>query len=447
MTSIDNVGRVLLVDDDASFVTVLQNELERGGFSVESVCGGDDALEATGRVDFDVIVLDLRLGREDGVEVLSRLRENGVSAEVIMMTGHGSIDSAVEAMRKGARDYLTKPCKLSELELHLRKAIEERRLRQENLNLKQYLAGTEAAQPFITSDPRMESFLETLPRVATSDVPVLICGESGTGKELIARKVHALSLLRDQPFVTLNCAVLKSEILESELFGHEKGSFTGAVARKTGLFEIASGGTIFLDEIGEIHESIQAKLLRILQFGELRRVGGTENIHVSVRIIAATNRDLQAAVEAGEFRNDLFFRLNVVPLQLPPLRERPHDVGCLLEFFLRRYERNKEHQIQPDALAVLERYSWPGNVRELENVARRILIFHDREVVDKETILAVLPQAPDSENAAFLSLADMERRHILRVLMRQNNDKRKAAEVLKVSLKTLYNKLHQYGEM
>jgi DNA-binding NtrC family response regulator len=387
------------------------------------------------------------LGGEDGNDVLGALKDRGVNSEVIILTGHGTIESALNAMRAGAREYLTKPCKLSELEIHIRKAVEARRLREENLQLRQYLARPAEARPFLTASPRVKALLDSLPRVAQSEVPVLIEGESGTGKELIARRLHQLSPLNTQPFITVNCAVLKREILESELFGHEKGAFTGAVRRKIGLFEIASGGTLFLDEVGETDEAIQAKLLRALQFGELRRVGGTDTIHVRARVFAATNKNLEREVQEGRFRQDLFFRLNVVTLHLPPLRERLDDVELLFRDYLAVYGGKRNREVSEDALALLKRYNWPGNVRELENVVRRVLIFHDQELIDAGVIHAVLPKLEGQENASMLSLEELERRHILRVLFEQQNDKRKAAEILKISLKTLYNKLHEYGEM
>jgi two-component system response regulator AtoC len=439
-------GKVLMVEDDKNFAAITRKELERLGFEVQIARGAKEALSLAGADDFDVILLDLRLGSDSGLEILARLRDEGADAEVIVLTGHGTIESAVEAMRQGAREYLTKPCNLSELDLHVRKALHARRLRAENRGLKEYLARGPNIPVLASSEPTMKAVLDALPKVAASDVPVLVLGESGTGKELIARQLHALSPLASQPFLTLNCAALNEEILESELFGHEKGSFTGATRKKLGLFEIASGGTIFLDEIGDIAEGIQAKLLRVLQFGEIRRVGGTENLHVQVRVIAATNKDLDAAVAERRFRQDLFFRLNVVTLTLPALRQRPQDIEPIFRSLLARLRPERTYEISPGALRCLRTYSWPGNIRELENVARRILIFHDIDIIDEAAIRAVLPHVESKEDNFLLSLEELERRHILRTLMACHNDKPKAAEILQVSLKTLYNKLHVYGE-
>lgn len=442
-----NAGRVLIVDDDVSLASVLELELERLGFTVETATSGRGALALSAENEFDVVLLDLRLGKEDGFEVLAEFRRRNLSSEIIVLTGHGTIESAVEAMRLGAREYLTKPCKLDELEVHLAKAVAARRVLDENLKLKEYLAGSEAAKPFITGNPRMQTLLDSLDRVAQSDVPVLIQGESGTGKELIARRIHQRSPWRDRPFLAVNCAVLRAELLESELFGHEKGAFTGATRRKLGLFEIASGGTLFLDEIGEIDESIQAKLLRVLQSGELRRLGSTDNIFVRTRVVAATNKELEREVEEGHFRQDLFFRLNVVMLASIPLRERKEDIRLLFEHYLGVYGGSRPRHLADDAAALLERYSWPGNVRELENVVRRALIFYDQETIDVGVVRAVLPNLDESANENALSLAEVEKRHVLRILLAEGNDKRKAAEILGISLKTLYNRLHAWGAM
>jgi DNA-binding NtrC family response regulator len=338
------------------------------------------------------------------------------------------------AMQTGAVDFLTEPCKLVELEVALREVVDTRPV----------CEALAWASPLARS-PGMLKVIESLDRVAASDVPVLILGESGTGKELIAREIHQRSPHRERPFITVNCAVLQSNILESELFGHEKGSFTGAVKRRLGLFEIADGGAIFLDEIGEIDETIQAKLLRVLQFGEFRRVGGNETRSVKVRVIAATNKDLELAAAEKRFRQDLFFRLNVVQIVLPALRERPEDVGLLAEHFLKLHGGKRRLRLLDGARALLERYSWPGNIRELENVVRRLLIFHDQETITADAVLAVLPNLAEREDEFPVLLEEVEKRHILRILVRQNGDKKAAAQALGVSLKTLYNKLHAYG--
>jgi DNA-binding NtrC family response regulator len=435
---------VLIVDDDANLSRVLRRETERLGFRVSAVGSGKEALESLASREVDVVLLDIRLGDADGIEILKRLKADGVGSEVVILTGHGTVENAIQAMKIGAFDFLTKPCKLSELEAVLRKAVESRRVHEQNRGYRQYLSsGT--AQPLLTRDAKMLKILESLDRVAASMAPVLILGESGTGKELIAREIHRRAPHRDRPFVTVNCAVLQASILESELFGHEKGAFTGAVGRKLGLFEIADGGAIFLDEIGEIDEGIQAKLLRVLQFGEFRRVGGNETRSVDVRVIAATNKDLEAASRENRFRQDLFFRLNVVQIDLPPLRERPGDIDLLAAHFLEMYGGGGRFEISAAAQSLLKRYGWPGNIRELENVVRRLLIFQEKPLIGEEEVLAVLPRLEPREDEEDLSLEGVERRHILRVLALRKGNKRAAAKDLGISLRTLYNKLHAYG--
>ncbi len=363
---------------------------------------------------------------------------------MIVLTGHGTVENAIVAMKAGAFDFVTKPCKLDELEVMLQKAMESRRVREENRGLCEYLSSG-SPQGFITREPSMLAILESLKRVAASDVPVLIVGESGTGKELIARETHRQSPHHDRPFVAINCAVFQSSLLESELFGHEKGAFTGAVKRKMGLFEIAGGGAIFLDEVGEIGEEMQAKLLRVLQFGEFRRVGGNENLRARVRIIAATNKNLEKATRENEFRQDLYFRLNVVTIALPPLRERTGDIEILARHFLKLYGGKRSFDLTPGALRLLRTHSWPGNIRELENVVRRLIIFHDQEQLDEAAVAAVLPNLKEGSGEEPTLLADVEKAHILRILAREKGEKKRAAEILGISLKTLYNKLNAYG--
>ena len=433
---------VLVVDDDSKLASVLCREIDRLGYATSTAGSGGVALELMAKSEFDVVLLDLRLGDRSGLDVLREMKERSLSGEVIILTGHGTVENAIDAMKNGAFDFVTKPCKLSEVEALLEKAVQSGRLREENRAYRQYLSAGNARDPQ-TVNPGMLELLASLDRVAQSDVPVLICGESGTGKEIVAREIHKRSPGQDRPFVIVNCAVLQSTILESELFGHEKGAFTGAVKRKLGLFELADHGDIFLDEIGEIDEGIQAKLLRVLQFGEFRRLGGTENRSADVRVIAATNRDLNRACEERTFRQDLYFRLNVVELDLPPLRERTEDIPLLTKHFLALYG-NQPFSVTDGAVRLLQRYSWPGNVRELENVVRRLLIFQDRDVVDEDAILATLPGV-QSTDASPLRMDEVEKRHILRVLASFAGNKKSAAQALGISLKTLYNKLHSYG--
>ena len=316
-----NQRKVLIVDDEKNFADLLGKEIARMGFATEVRYDSDTALTILDDQEYDVVLLDIKMPGRDGIETLREMKKRRLTPEVIMLTGHATLDNALEAMKIGAYDYLTKPCKLEELGVLLDKAVEKGQALKENQTLRQLLSSGTGESDIVGGSMGMQKILDKLDKIAeATDVSVLITGESGTGKELIAREIHKRSPIAEAPFVPINCAVLQSSVLESELFGHEKGAFTGATSRKLGLFEVARGGTVFLDEIGEIEEQIQAKLLRFIQFGEFRRVGGNENLNVKLRVIAATNRDLSKEIEAGRFRDDLFYRLNVVQVEVPPLR-------------------------------------------------------------------------------------------------------------------------------
>jgi len=369
---------VLLAEDDSSLRTLLAFELKRLGLEVSAVSGGEQALSAMKARPFDLVVTDLKMGKVDGFAVLDASRRGLPEAQVIVITGHGTIDSAVRAMKEGAFDYLTKPVEPEALGISVHKALERKRLLSEVEQLRAQVRGKFSFENIVYASPAFHRVLELVRKVAATDASVLIEGESGTGKELIARAIHSSSARRNHPFVAVNCGALPEGLLESELFGHARGSFTGAVANKRGLFEEARDGTLFLDEIGEMSPGLQVKLLRALQQGEIRRVGENRAVKVNTRIIAATNKDLRAAMKVGGFRDDLYYRLNVFPIVIPPLRERREDILPLAESFLKsarqKHGGGASVRFSPDAARTLLRYRWPGNVRELEHAIERAVI-------------------------------------------------------------------------
>ncbi|MGH7544567.1 MAG: sigma-54-dependent transcriptional regulator, partial [Gemmatimonadota bacterium] len=366
--------RVLLADDEVNYVRLLEPQLRSRGFQVSVVHDGRDALERIQEDEFDVAVLDLVMPELDGIALLRELREIDNPPEVIILTGSETVETAVAAMKLGASDYVTKPCKAAELEIYIRKAHEKRQLQRENLRLKTQLTRQDqGAFPEIVTAGGMQPVLELIEKVAPTENPVLITGESGAGKELVARAIHRLSRRAEAPLIDINCAAISENLLESELFGHEKGSFTGATARKLGLFELADGGTLFMDEIGELAPRLQAKLLRALETGSFFRVGGTKQVGADIRLIAATNRDIARGVEDASFRQDLYYRISTLTLHVPPLRERPEDIPVLARHFLARTKPDAP-RLTGAAEEVLRGYSWPGNVRELRNVMERVAI-------------------------------------------------------------------------
>ncbi|MFN0058655.1 MAG: sigma-54-dependent transcriptional regulator [Planctomycetota bacterium] len=442
--------RVLIVDDEKNFALLLAAELGRLGFETSCAHDADGALAKIEHDEFDALLLDIRMPGRDGIAALRDVKRIRPQLEVIMLTGHATIETALEAMRAGAYDYLTKPCKIEELQLLLEKAIERSDALADRRALRSYLGAGAPEMRMVGDSPEMTELQARIEKIALAiDVPVLISGESGTGKELIAREIHRRSPVGDEAFVAINCAALQTPVLESELFGHEKGAFTGALKRKVGLLELARGGTLFLDEVGEVEEQIQAKLLRFVQFGEYRRVGGTENLHVALRIIAASNRDLKKALAAGRFREDLYYRLNVVELRAPSLRERPVDILPLTRHFIRKYggARRETIRLTAEAEAVLLSCPWHGNVRELENCVRRVLIFLEGAEITAQSLEQCLgAETPRETGSRSLRLEDVERDHILRVLKLSGDNKTDAAEKLGIALKTLYNKLNSYKE-
>ncbi len=449
--------RVLFVEDDEALRLTQCLYLRREGFEVAAVPDRNQALEELRHRAFDVVVTDLRLGRDSGMDVLKDSRELQPDAEVLVITAYGSVDTAVAAMKEGAYDYLTKPVDPEHLVRYIHKALEHRRLHRQIDALKDQVVREAGLDRIIAVSESMREVVETAGRVASSDAPVLIEGESGTGKELMARLIHQQSGRADGPFLAINCGAMPENLLESELFGHKRGSFTGAHKDQKGLFEAADGGTLFLDEVAEISHGFQVKLLRVIQEHSIRRVGDTREIKVDVRIIAASNQDMAKLVHEGRFRKDLFFRIKVIPIHLPPLRMRPDDIAPLAENFLWRLSHRmgrRKPELTENAVRKLLEHDWPGNVRELENTLERCLIFNKGDRIDAPDLMleACLPGAGgppsgprDPQPPWQLSLGEMEKRHILGVLSHCGNNKAKAAEILGIGYNTLWRKLKKYG--
>lgn len=444
-------GRILVVDDEPNARTALAEILREEDFNVETAADGFKGLARFEEMGPDLVLTDLKMPGMDGVELLRKLRATNPELPVILMTAFGAVETAVTAMREGAADYLTKPLNTDELLLVIERALERVRLRRETHELRTQLAERYRFDNIVGSSPEMQEVFKSVAQVAPSRATVLLTGESGTGKELVAAAIHHRSPRKDGPFVRLHCAALAETLLESELFGHERGAYTGADRRREGRFEQADGGTLFLDEIGEITPSTQVKLLRVLQEREFERVGGNQTLRVDVRVIAATNRDLRQLVSEGSFREDLYYRLNVINILLPPLRKRPSDVPALAMHFLERFARENDKQVQrfsDGALAMLAGYPWPGNVRELENVVERAVVLADGETVEAHhlpTELAVANTESLAPRIPGSSMADIERHAILKTLEAHGGSTSKAADVLGISVRKIQYKLHEYG--
>jgi DNA-binding NtrC family response regulator len=440
---------ILVIDDDPTTCRLLQEVLSREGYAVETAEKGREALEKAATVLFDVVLADVRLPDLDGVEVLRALRQLSPDTVVIMMTAFGCIETAIESIQEGAYDYLSKPFKLEDVKLTVKRALEHKRLLQENLRLRQALKAQHRLAHIVGRSAPMLEVYKIVARVAFSASTVLIQGESGTGKELIARAIHYNSPRADHPLVVVDCGALAESLLESELFGHVRGAFTGAMANKRGLLEEADGGTCFLDEVGHIGPTLQAKLLRFLQEREIRRVGGNDGIKLDVRVIAATNRDLEAMVKEGRFREDLFYRLSVVAITLPPLRQRKEDIPLLAEHFLHKYalqNRKEISHIAPEALALLQAYPWPGNVRELEHVIEQAVVLTRNPVLLPEDLphrLTATSAAPHPEGFTWTLRAGITR-HIQEVLRQARGNKKLAAQLLGINRRTLYRLAARY---
>jgi DNA-binding NtrC family response regulator len=444
-------SKILVVDDEPSILRLLQEALSQWGFQVTCASSATEAIEAVRGDMFDAVLTDIRMPEMTGLELLKEIKRHDESIEVVMMTGFPTISSAVEALKEGAYDYLSKPLILDELRHLMTRMMERRFLRGEVHSLRERLGEELAVTELVGNSAPMQRVKEIIAKVAASDSPVLIEGESGTGKELVAAAIHRLSPRAKGPFVPVNCSAIPEALLESEFFGHVRGAFSGAVADTLGLFRGANEGTIFLDEIAELSPGLQVKLLRVLQEMQVRPVGSTKAYTVDVRVIAATNRDLDRAIAEGKFRQDLYYRLNVVRVSLPPLRARRDDVPALVSHFLRRFNRRFRRELRgitPDALAALQGYDFPGNVRELENLMERAYAMGAREQIT----LADLPSlasghaAPTAASGgAIPQLAEVEKELILRALSYYKDDKEEAAKALGISRRTIYRRLKEYG--
>lgn len=438
---------VLVVDDEEPFRRLLRKELTRKGYAVEVASDGSEALRLLHAEAFDVILLDVVMPGIDGISLMKKLKEDSGTPAIIVLTGKATVETAVDAMKNGAYDYLTKPYKLDELVIVIDRAYEYSRLSVKSKLLEQELVRKESPFEFIGRSRQLRDILALIQKVAPTDSPVFIQGESGTGKELVANTVWHFSTRKDAPFIALNCASLSENLIESEIFGHEKGAFTSAYQMKHGLVEVADKGTLFLDEIGEMPIALQAKLLRFLDSGEFRRVGGNKTLSVDVRMIAATNKDLTGMIKTGKFREDLYYRLNVINLTIPALRERKEDIAELSRHFLKKYAKKLSKAITdftPEALELLAGYHWPGNVRELENVVERAVILCDSDRIGDDD-LSIPSSAKVEELGANPSLEEMEKAYILRVLKEAGNNQSKASQLLGIDRKTLYLKLKKYG--
>ena len=452
-------GTILVVDDDAVARDLLVEALRKEGYQVEAVVDGAQAIERGRLKRFDVVLTDIRMGSVDGLEVLREFKQISPDTLIVLLTAFGSMEGAIEAIKQGAYDYLAKPFKKEEIKLVVRRSLDHGRLVQENTRFREELRERQELSPLVGCSPLMLEVYKLVARVSTGKSTVLLEGESGTGKELIARAIHANSPRRERLFVPVNCAALPDTLLETELFGHEKGAFTGAVGVKQGLFETAHEGSIFLDEIGELGLALQVKLLRVIQEQEVRRVGGTGSIKVDVRIIAATNRDLADLVKEGRFREDLFYRLNVVRIGLPPLRERREDIPVLAHHFFQKFSRGSTRPITgfvPGTLALLQRYHWPGNVRELENaIERAVSLSHGPLVLPDDLPDAIRNAGAGSsedtvgrgsgKEEALLTLDEVEKRHLMRVLRETGGNKARAAKILGIDRRTLYRMVERFG--
>lgn len=448
-------GSILVVDDEKGQRDILRAILESEGYDVATAHNEKEALKAVYEVVFDVILTDLKMPGGDGIHLLASVLKERPTATVIIMTAHGTIDSAVEAMKLGAFDYLRKPLERDELLVVVKKAVENARLLDENVRLREQLEDRFKVENIVGGDGKMQEILRMIKKVSGSSSTVLIYGESGTGKELAAKAIHQNSPRKDKPFIAINCAAIPVSLLESELFGYEKGAFTGANSRRTGLFEAANGGTIFLDEIGDMEMSLQAKLLRVLQEKEIRRVGGKESIKVDVRILAATNKDIEEEMRSGKFREDLFYRLNVIAFRMPSLRERAGDIPELVGHFIKKHGRVQDKhitRISSDALNHLISYHWPGNVRQLESAIERAAILTDGETIKVDALPVEIRNKPyQIGKIGFdipdegISFEELEKEVLLKAMKKADWVIAKAATLLGMSYRTLQYRLDKFG--
>jgi len=450
--------RILIVDDDKSFRFLMEEALKKENYDVVAVSSGEEALEIFQKEKFDVVTLDIKMPGMDGFEVLSHMKKINPEQSIVIITAYGAQKIAIEAVKKGAYDYFTKPFDVDQLRLVMQRAIDRNRLNSENKKLKAQLDKTYSFSEIIGNSGKILEVFEVIKKVSGTDVTVLIQGESGTGKELVARAIHYNSTRKDAAFIKINCAAIPEGVLESELFGHEKGAFTDASFKKIGRFEIANHGTIFLDEIGDMSLSTQAKVLRVLQEKEFERVGSTQSVKVDVRIVTATNKDLFRCVKDGEFREDLYYRINVVSLNLPALRERREDIPLLFEYFIQKFnkELNKSiHHISVETMELLMKYAWPGNIRELENVLQRAVVLAEKDIITNNELpfyircldegIKMKTETIDFSKSLMDTVKeitdDVEKQVILKALNKTNWNRTETAKILKISRKSLFNKM------
>lgn len=443
---------LLIVDDELIALRNLEHIMIKEGYVIQATQSGPNALKLIEEKRFDVVLTDLKMEKVDGMQLLKKCRSLYPDTEVIVITGYATVQSAIQAIKKGAYDYITKPFKLDEVRRVVKEAVEKVRLKQENAQLREQIENYQGKVKIITQDPEMRRLLETARQIAPTDCNVLLSGESGTGKELFARYIHLYSRRAEGPFFAINCGAFNEELLGNELFGHEKGAFTGASAMKKGLIETASGGTLFLDEITEMPLSMQVKLLRVIQEKEVLRLGATSSMAVDVRFVAATNRDIQDTIKGGGFRQDLYFRLNVVSLRIPPLSERKEDVSLLSYYFLKKYAaimKKKINEISPDVIAILMNYDFPGNVRELENIIERGVALSNGEVIEiahlPEDLRELSIRTFRKKEGKIPSLEEQEMAYINWVLSEVGNNKTIAAQILGIDRVSLWRKLKKYG--
>ncbi len=446
--------RILVVDDEKSMCQFLSIMLRKEGYEITAVNSGKKAIEEIAASRYDVVLTDIKMAGMDGIEVLREIKRVDPTMPVVIMTAYASQKTAIEAVNQGAFHYLIKHAKNEEIKMVVRNALDMKRVRTENVMLKKQLKKTADLRTRIGKSDEMQKIFNLVDKVADTDSTILIYGESGTGKELIARAIHFRSSRANGPFVSINCGALPESLLESELFGHVKGSFTGAIRDKEGLFKVAQGGTFFLDEIGETSPTIQVKLLRVLQEREVIPVGGTNPIQVDVRLVAATNADLEKAIKQEKFRADLYYRLNVIPVHLPPLRRRRDDIPLIVQHFLRKYNEDlpeaRQKGITREAMEILVAYDWPGNVRELENVVERALILEESDEITAASLPEKICQKESRSDSliterAQVTLDELEKEYLIKVLNDTNWQKKRASQILGINASTLYRKIQRYG--
>ncbi len=446
--------RILLVDDDKNTADGLKKILLQDGYDTGCTYTGNEALDLIEAEHFDIVITDMKLPDISGFSIIEKVKKENIDIAVVMITAFSSIQTAIDAMKKGADDYLTKPVNIEELELILKKILERRLLILQNKELKQKLKDKYNFSGIIGNTPEIQLIFKTITEIAPTAATVLIYGDTGTGKELIANAIHYSSDRKDKPFVALHCASLSEGVLESELFGHEKGAFTGAISQRRGRFELANGGSLFLDEVGEMNSHVQIKLLRVLETGKFERVGGEKTIESDVRIIAATNRDLEKEIKEGRFREDLYYRLNVINLKLPLLRERKEDIGLLIDNFLVKYSKKNKKDIKgitPQSAKLLDNYDWPGNIRELENAIERAVVMAKNEYIEPNDLPSnINVNTKKSRKETFripsgATMKEIEKKVIIETLQTTNGSKSKAAKILGISTRKIEYKIKEWS--